>query len=278
MKRKIITAILAITVVFSAASCGTAENKSSNTQEATVSDMQNSTERVSEAAGDTQSEEMTATVNDGENVPGSGTSKSDTSDAAASSSADSKNADSTVKKNSSDSKSSTKNSTSTAVNHNSTQSTGASTAKTDSGKKSAQSSGASNQTKPASAAGSKGTDSSAGTANKPAAHTHTWVKYVANTIQHKEEGHYETKVVKAAYDEPKYEEHNVCNKCGYDMGTDDWAAIEHYSVCDGSYSCIPVQVGTIHHDAVTEQVYVVDQAAYTEYVYGEKCSVCGATK
>lgn len=278
MKRKIITAILAITVVFSAASCGSAENKSSNTQEATVSDMQNSTERVSEAAGDTQSEEMTATVNDGENVPGSGTSKSDTSDAAASSSADSKNADSTVKKNSSDSKSSTKNSTSTAVNHNSTQSTGASTAKTDSGKKSAQSSGASNQTKPASAAGSKGTDSSAGTANKPAAHTHTWVKYVANTIQHKEEGHYETKVVKAAYDEPKYEEHNVCNKCGYDMGTDDWAAIEHYSVCDGSYSCIPVQVGTIHHDAVTEQVYVVDQAAYTEYVYGEKCSGCGATK
>lgn len=278
MKRKIITAILAITVVFSAASCGSAENKSSNTQEATVSDMQNSTERVSEAAGDTQSEEMTATVNDGENVPGSGTSKSDTSDAAASSSADSKNADSTVKKNSSDSKSSTKNSTSTAVNHNSTQSTGASTAKTDSGKKSAQSSGASNQTKPASAAGSKGTDSSAGTANKPATHTHTWVKYEANTIQHKEEGHYETKVVKAAYDEPKYEEHNVCNKCGYDMGTDDWAAIEHYSVCDGSYSCIPVQVGTIHHDAVTEQVYVVDQAAYTEYVYGEKCSVCGATK
>lgn len=262
MKRKIITAILAITVVFSAASCGSAENKSSNTQE----------------AGDTQSEEMTATVNDGENVPGSGTSKSDTSDAAASSSADSKNADSTVKKNSSDSKSSTKNSTSTAVNHNSTQSTGASTAKTDSGKKSAQSSGASNQTKPASAAGSKGTDSSSGTANKPAAHTHTWVKYVANTIQHEEQGHYETKVVKAAYDEPKYEEHNVCNKCGYDMGTDDWAAIEHYSVCDGSYSCIPVQVGTIHHDAVTEQVYVVDQAAYTEYVYGEKCSVCGATK
>lgn len=278
MKRKIITAILAITVVFSAASCGSAENKSSNTQEATVSDMQNSTERVSEAAGDTQSEEMTATVNDGENVPGSGTSKSDTSDAAASSSADSKNADSTVKKNSSDSKSSTKNSTSTAVNHNSTQSTGASTAKTDSGKKSAQSSGASNQTKPASAAGSKGTDSSSGTANKPAAHTHTWVKYVANTIQHKEEGHYETKVVKEAYDEPQYDWHNVCNKCGYDMGTNIENVVNHEDICDGSYSCIQVQVGTIHHDAETTQVWVVDKPAYTEYVYGEKCSVCGATK
>lgn len=280
MKRKIITAILAITVVFSAASCGSAENKSSNTQEATVSDMQNSTERVSEAAGDTQSEEMTATVNDGENVPGSGTSKSDTSDAAASSSADSKNADSTVKKNSSDSKSSTKNSTSTAVNHNSTQSTGASTAKTDSGKKSAQSSGASNQTKPASAAGSKGTDSSSGTANKPASHTHTWVKYVANTIQHKEEGHYETKVVKEAYDEPQYEYHNVCNKCGYDAGIDKdcWIIADHEDICEWSWSNVPVQVGTIHHDAETTQVWVVDKPAYTEYVYGEKCSGCGATK
>ena len=273
MKRKIITAILAIMVVFSAASCGSAENKSSNTQEATVSDMQNSTERVSEAAGDTQSEEMTATVNDGENVPGSGTSKSDTSDTTASSSADS-----TVKKNSSDSKSSTKNSTSTAVSHNSTQSTGASTAKTDSGKKSAQSSGASNQTKPASAAGSKGTDSSSGTANKPAAHTHTWVKYVANTIQHKEEGHYETKVVKAAYDEPQYDWHNVCNKCGYDMGTNIENVVNHGDICDGSYSCVQVQVGTIHHDAETTQVWVVDKPAYTENVYGERCSGCGATK
>ena len=277
MKRKIITAILAITVVFSAASCGSAENKSSNTQEATVSDTQNSTERVSEA-GDTQSEEMTATIKDDEKVSGSGTSKSDTSDAAASSSADSKNADSTVKKNSSDSKSSTKNSTSTAVNHNSTQSTGASTAKTDSGKKSAQSSGASNQTKPASAAGSKGTDSSSGTANKPAAHTHTWVKYVVNTIQHKEEGHYETKVVKEAYDEPQYDWHNVCNKCGYDMGTNIENVVNHEDICDGSYSCIQVQVGTIHHDAETTQVWVVDKPAYTEYVYGEKCSGCGATK
>jgi len=278
MKRKIITAILAITVVFSAASCGSAENKSSNTQEATVSDTQNSTERVSEAAGDTQSEEMTATVNDGENVPGSGASKSDTSDAAASSSADSKDTDSTVKKNSSDSKSGTKNSTSTAANHNSTQSTGASTAKTDSGKKGAQSSGASNQTKPASAAGSKGTDSSSGTANKPAAHTHTWVKYVANTIQHKEEGHYETKVVKAAYDEPQYSAKVVCG-CGKAFDTvEEWADHQIDDDCILGYSVKSVEVGKIHHDAETTQVWVVDKPAYTEYVYGEKCSGCGATK
>lgn len=278
MKRKIITAILAITVVFSAASCGSAENKSSNTQEATVSDTQNSTERVSEAAGDTQSEEMTATVNDGENVPGSGASKSDTSDAAASSSADSKDTDSTVKKNGSDSKSGTKNSTSTAANHNSTQSIGASTAKTDSGKKSAQSSGASNQTKPASAAGSKGADSSSGTANKPAAHTHTWVRYVANTIQHKEEGHYETKVVKAAYDEPQYSAKVVCG-CGKAFDTvEEWADHQIDDDCILGYSVKSVEVGKIHHDAETTQVWVVDKPAYTEYVYGEKCSGCGATK
>ena len=263
MKRKIITAILAITVVFSAASCGTAGSKSSNiqsdTQEATVSDTQNSTERTSETAGDTQSEETAATVKDDEKVSGSGTSKSDTT---ASSSADSKDADSTVKKNSSDSKNSAKNSTSTAVKHNSTQSTGASNAGTKTNKAADSSTAASNTT-------SQGKSEC----------THKWVKYVANTIQHKEEGHYETKVVKAAYDEPQYDYHYVCLKCGEDLGTDDTTdLLDHGDVCDGNYTSKLVQVGSIHHDAVTEQVYVVDQAAYTENVYGEKCSVCGATK
>lgn len=261
MKRKIITAILAITVVFSAASCGTAGSKSSNiqsnTQEA-VSDTQNSTESTSETAGDTQSEETAATVKDDEKVSGSGTSKSDTT---ASSSADSKDADSTVKKNSSDSKNSAKNSTSTAVKHNSTQSTGASNAGTKTNKAADSSTAASNTT-------SQGESEC----------THKWVKYVSNTIQHKEEGHYETKVVKAAYDEPQYDWHNVCNKCGKDLGTDDWNVINHGDICDGSYSNVRVQVGTIHHDAETTQVWVVDKPAYTEYVYGEKCSVCGATK
>lgn len=264
MKRKIITAILAITVVFSAASCGTAGSKSSNiqsnTQEA-VSDTQNSTESTSETAGDTQSEETAATVKDDEKVSGSGTSKSDTT---ASSSADSKDADSTVKKNSSDSKNSAKNSTSTAVKHNSTQSTGASNAGTKTNKAADSSTAASNTT-------SQGKSEC----------THKWVKYVANTIQHKEEGHYETKVVKAAYDEPQYDWHDVCNKCGADLGDGldgGEANANHGDICDGSYSNVRVQVGTIHHDAETTQVWVVDKPAYTEYVYGEKCSVCGATK
>lgn len=262
MKRKIITAILAITVVFSAASCGTAGSKSSNiqsdTQEATVSDTQNSTERTAETAGDTQSEETVATVKDDEKVSGSGTSKSDTT---ASSSADSKDAGSTVKKNSSDSKSSTKNSTSTAVKHNSTQSTGASNAGTKTNKAADSSTAASNTT-------SQGKSEC----------THKWVKYVVNTIQHKEEGHYETKVVKAAYDEPQYSAKVVCG-CGKAFDTvEEWADHQIDDDCILGYSVKSVEVGKIHHDAETTQVWVVDKPAYTEYVYGEKCSGCGATK
>ena len=261
MKRKIITAILAITVVFSAASCGTAGSKSSNiqsnTQEA-VSDTQNSTESTSETAGDTQSEETAATVKDDEKVSGSGTSKSDTT---ASSSADSKDADSTVKKNSSDSKNSAKNSTSTAVKHNSTQSTGASNAGTKTNKAADSNTAASNTT-------SQGKSEC----------THKWVKYVANTIQHKEEGHYETKVVKAAYDEPQYSAKVVCG-CGKAFDTvEEWADHQTDDDCILGYSVKNVEVGKIHHDAETTQVWVVDKPAYTEYVYGEKCSGCGATK
>lgn len=226
------------------------------------------TEAVTELAEDTQSEEtaLTETQDNTETADGTAADSEKQQDS------------------SSDTKSSEKDSTSakqeTAGKDKAASTSSSSGSKTSSG--SSTSSGKSDTAKPASAAGSKGTDSSSGTANKPAAHTHTWVKYVANTINHPEQGHYETKVVKAAYDEPQYEEHNVCNKCGKDLGTDndetDMVAYHYAFECDGSYSCIPVQVGTIHHDAVTEQVYVVDQAAYTENVYGKRCSGCGATK
>ena len=213
------------------------------------------TEAVTELAEDTQSEEtaLTETQDNTETADGTAADSEKQQDS------------------SSDTKSSEKDkAASTSSSSGSKTSSGSST-----------SSGKSDTAKPASAAGSKGTDSSAGTANKPAAHTHTWVKYVANTIQHKEEGHYETEVVKEAYDEPQYDWHNVCNKCGADLGDglDGGEALaNHEDICDGSYSNVRVQIGTIHHDAETTQVWVVDKPAYTEYVYGEKCSGCGATK
>lgn len=223
------------------------------------------TEAVTELAEDTQSEEtaLTETQDNTETADGTAADSEKQQDS------------------SSDTKSSEKDSTSakqeTAGKDKAASTSSSSGSKTSSG--SSTSSGKSDTAKPASAAGSKGTDSSSGTANKPAAHTHTWVKYVVNTIQHKEEGHYETKVVKAAYDEPQYDYHYVCLKCGKDLGTDDTTdLLDHEDVCDGNYTSKLVQVGSIHHDAVTEQVYVVDQAAYTENVYGERCSGCGATK
>lgn len=119
--------------------------------------------------------------------------------------------------------------------------------------------------------------SSAQPASQPAAHEHQWEQYVKDTIDHPEVGHYETKVVQAAYDEPQYEEKCICG-CGKTFdNSNQWLDHSLVDDCPYGYSVMPVQVGTIHHDAVTEQVWVVDQAAYTENVYGYRCS-CGATK
>lgn len=223
------------------------------------------TEAVTELAEDTQSEEtaLTETQDNTETADGTAADSEKQQDS------------------SSDTKSSEKDSTSakqeTAGKDKAASTSSSSGSKTSSG--SSTSSGKSDTAKPASAAGGKGTDSSSGTANKPAAHTHTWVKYVANTIQHKEEGHYETKVVKEAYDEPVYEEYDVCNKCGAKFKASGNEIGEHeVDYCMWSYKTVSIPVGSIHYDAETTQAWVVDKPAYTEYVYGEKCSGCGATK
>lgn len=281
MKKKLLITLLALTMAVSSAACTSSKNTSKTdktekkaTESVAESVTETSTEStaVNEVVKGQESSEVSDTAAgvkaDDSIAAGTATTDSradsDNESSSAGISADKEKSPKKAKDNkkSASSASAVSSNGSTASNNGSAASNAAS----------------SNHTKPASAAGSKGTDSSAGTANKPATHTHTWVKYVVNTIQHKEEGHYETKVVKAAYDEPQYDWHNVCNKCGKDLETDDWNVINHGDICDGSYSCIQVQVGTIHHDAETTQVWVVDKPAYTEYVYGEKCSGCGATK
>lgn len=282
MKKKLLITLLALTMAVSSAACTSSKNTSKTDKtekKATESVAESVTETsiestaVNEVVKGQESSEVSDTAAgvkaDDSIAAGAATTDSradsDNGSSSAGTSADKEKSQKKAKDNkkSASSASAVSSNGSTASNNGSAASNAAS----------------SNQTKPASAAGSKGTDSSSGTANKPAAHTHTWVKYVANTIQHKEEGHYETKVVKAAYDEPQYDYHYVCLKCGEDLGTDDTTdLLDHGDVCDGNYTSKLVQVGSIHHDAVTEQVYVVDQAAYTENVYGEKCSVCGATK
>lgn len=114
---------------------------------------------------------------------------------------------------------------------------------------------------------------------------HEWVE-MTETIHHDETGHYETIVIEEAYDEPVYESHAICGGCGKDFGSGEAAceaALDHtmedfFDDCE-NYHTEDVQIDTIHHDAVTEQKWIVDTPAYDETVTtGYKCSVCGATK
>ena len=86
------------------------------------------------------------------------------------------------------------------------------------------------------------------------------------TVTHPEVGHYETQIVQEAYDDPQFEERVVGISSGhiYDSANDFIENRDLYG--DGNYTLRQVQVGSIHHDAVTTQVWVVDQAAWTETV------------
>ena len=121
--------------------------------------------------------------------------------------------------------------------------------------------------------------STGGNNNQQPTHTHSW-EPVYDTVHHDEVGHYETQTVSEAWDEPVYEGRCVCSACGADFGSPTEVSLHILDTHDGlaSYSVQKVQTGSIHHDAVTQEVWVVDQAAYDEQVItGYRCS-CGATK
>lgn len=85
---------------------------------------------------------------------------------------------------------------------------------------------------------------------------------IYQTIHHEEVGHWETQVVQEAWDEPIYERKIIGNQTGTVYNSlDEWGNSE-----DGSYHVGDVQVGTTHHEAVTQQVWVVDQYAWDETV------------
>lgn len=110
-------------------------------------------------------------------------------------------------------------------------------------------------------------------------HTHSW-QPVYTTVHHDEEGHYETQTVSEAYDEPVYESMEVCSACGAAYASASSMDMHILEAHGGlaSYSTQQVQTGSIHHDAETEEVWVVDRAAYDERVVtGYRCS-CGATR
>ena len=87
---------------------------------------------------------------------------------------------------------------------------------------------------------------------------------IYQTVHHDAVGHWETQVISEAWDEPIYERKIIGNQTGTIYPSVD-AFIENTNG-DGSYHVGDVQVGTTHHDAVTQQVWVVDQAAWDETV------------
>ena len=82
-------------------------------------------------------------------------------------------------------------------------------------------------------------------------------------VNHPEQGHYETQVVSQAWDEPVYARKIVGGHTGRVYNSLDEFDMQDE---DGNYSVKDVQVDTIHHEAVTQQVWIVDQQAWTETV------------
>ena len=86
---------------------------------------------------------------------------------------------------------------------------------------------------------------------------------IYQTVHHDEVGHWETQVIAEAWDEPIYERKIIGNQTGRVYNSLDEFSMQDD---DGGYHVGNVQVGTTHHDAVTQQVWVVDQAAWDETI------------
>ena len=178
------------------------------------------------------------------------------------------------------------NSTSTTIENSST-STNTNKGSNSNSKRSSGSSSnsnSSNNTVGSSTSGSTGGN----TSNKEESHTHNWVP-ITSVLHHDEQGHNEKVLVSEAWTEevPIYEEQYraICNTCGEDITSNYAEHIKQHMLNGegGSYrnEVVQIQVGTnkINHDAVYEDKWIVDKAAWDETVTtGYKCSSCGATK
>ena len=96
------------------------------------------------------------------------------------------------------------------------------------------------------------------TPSKPEQHVHHWVSVA-------EKGHYDTVVITPEYEEPVWGTGYVFPD-GYTCTTPD-EAVDHSVDTGLGYRTGTVQIGSIHHNAVTKQVYVKDADGY-EYCDG----------
>lgn len=87
---------------------------------------------------------------------------------------------------------------------------------------------------------------------------------IYQTIHHEEVGHWETQVIQDAWDQPIYERKIIGNNTGTIYNSvSEWGDNANG---DEGYHVGDVQVGTTHHEAVTQEVWVVDQEAWDQIV------------
>ena len=105
---------------------------------------------------------------------------------------------------------------------------------------------------------------------------HNWIWHTHTETVHKSERY----LVSDAWDEPLYESHNFCNKCGCDLtttygGPGTSGGIGHLDNCNSGWHNESVQVGSIHHDAVYDVDEWDEEVTVKDYQY---CSKCGKRK
>ena len=107
-------------------------------------------------------------------------------------------------------------------------------------------------------------NNSSSVTNTPTTNTTPAPQPIYQTIHHEEVGHWETQVIAEAWDEPVYERKIIGNNTGTIYPNVN-AFIENENGDEG-YHVGDVQVGTTYHEAVTQQVWVVDQYAWDETI------------
>lgn len=107
-------------------------------------------------------------------------------------------------------------------------------------------------------------NNSSSVTNTPSTNTTPAPQPIYQTIHHDAVGHWETQVIQDAWDQPIYERKIIGNNTGTIYNSvSEWGDNANG---DEGYHVGDVQVGTTHHEAVTQEVWVVDQEAWDQIV------------
>ena len=91
-------------------------------------------------------------------------------------------------------------------------------------------------------------------------------KPVYQTVHYDATGHWETQIISEAWDDDQYESRVVGIASGHIYNSVEDFIDNGDLYGDGNYTLKQVQVGSVHHDAVTTQVWVEDSPAHDEQV------------